>query len=66
LGHQSRGAGHHDESGLRRHRPSFGRLWEPRVGFLVHRQTDSPPAQPDARDAPDSNVERGLRRIPRH
>ncbi|RXN08375.1 putative threonine-rich GPI-anchored glyco isoform X2 [Labeo rohita] len=31
-------------------------------GVLVH----SPPAQPDARNAPDSNVERGLRRIPRH
>ncbi|KAL0163517.1 hypothetical protein M9458_039302, partial [Cirrhinus mrigala] len=66
FGHQSCGEGHHDEPGLRRHRPSFRRLREPRVAFLVHRQTDSPPAQPDSRDAPDGNIEGGLRRIPRH
>ncbi|KAF4094493.1 hypothetical protein G5714_024626 [Onychostoma macrolepis] len=39
---------------------------QPRLGFLVHCQTDCPPAQPDSRDAPDSNIERGLQRIPRH
>ncbi|KAF4094501.1 hypothetical protein G5714_024610 [Onychostoma macrolepis] len=35
--------------------PHFEDL-QPRLGFLVHCQTDCPPAQPDSRDAPDSNI----------